>query len=88
MDERAARFLEAWFQANIAERALSSKVTARVLARCCRAAARKEGLTKEDLEAVVVDLEQAIADELEIKKSLPPAERESANPLHGAETVS
>ena len=78
MDKRAERFLEAWFQANIKGRELSSKVTPRVLVRCCRAAARKEGLTMEDLEAVVVDLEQAITDELEIKKSVPPDKGEAA----------
>ena len=71
MDERAARFLDAWLQANIAERQLGQRITVKGLLKRCTAAARKEGLTLEELNGVVGDLEQAITDELALKKSGP-----------------
>jgi hypothetical protein len=44
-------------------------LVAKVLAKQCVADAEKEGVTREALEEVVVDVEQAISDELKVAKA-------------------
>ena len=72
MSERAADFLDSWLQDNIAERRIGARMTPAGLVRRCISAARKAGLTKEELAAVVGDLQQAINDELAIKNRRTP----------------
>jgi hypothetical protein len=71
MSKRAEEFLDAWFQANIADRTLTRRMTLSGLVNRCRTAARKQGVPIPELEEVVGDLEQAIADEITIKKGSP-----------------
>ena len=67
MTQSAENFMDAWLQANVVERTLNPRITIKGLVRRCAAAARKSGLTIDELEAVVGNLEQAITDELSIK---------------------
>lgn len=68
MSKRAEEFLDAWFQANLVDRALSPRVTLTGLVKRCVTAARKYGVPIQELEEVVGDLRQAIADELAVKR--------------------
>ena len=66
MDEAAEAFMDAWLDANVTHKHAKrpSAKTIKSLAKCCVADAAAEGFTLDALEEVVVDIEEAIADEL------------------------
>jgi hypothetical protein len=68
MTDRVHHFIDSWFETNIAGRKLRSGVTVESLRKRCIRDAKLEGISLEDLTAVVVDLEEAIAVELNIKE--------------------
>lgn len=70
MSKRAEDFMNSWLDANIRGRHLAApEESAPILARRCASDANKAGLPLEELEEVVVDIEQAITDELTIAAS-------------------
>ena len=71
MKEQEAEFMEKWLDRNIRSSQMKhpEPLVAKVLAKRCVADAEKEGVTLEALEEVVVDVEQAISDELKIAKA-------------------
>jgi len=71
MNDREEQFMDKWLDRNIkTSRAKHPEpLLAKALAKRCIADAEKEGMTREALEEVVVDLEQAISDELNLPSS-------------------
>jgi|EndMetStandDraft_8_1072994.scaffolds.fasta_scaffold23458_4 hypothetical protein len=71
MSEREEDFMDKWLDRNIRSSQLKHPelLVAKVLAKQCVADAEKEGVTREALEEVVVDVEQAISDELKVAKA-------------------
>ena len=71
MNEREEEFMDKWLERNITSSQLKHPppLVAKVLAKRCVADAEKEGVTREALEEVVVDVEQAISDELKVAKA-------------------
>jgi hypothetical protein len=67
MSKRAEDFMNSWLDANIRGRHLAApEKSAPILAKKCATDAKKAGVPLEELEEVVVDIEQAIADELTV----------------------
>jgi hypothetical protein len=65
MSKRAEDFMDSWLDAKVTDRHLKApEKSAPVLAKKCATDAKKAGVPLEELEEVVVDIEQAIADEL------------------------
>jgi hypothetical protein len=65
MSKRAEDFMDGWLDAKVTDRHLkASQKSAPILAKKCAADAKKAGVPLEELEKVVVDIEQAITDEL------------------------
>ena len=66
MDKAAEAFMDAWLDANVTHKHAKrpSAKTIKSLAKRCVADAAAEGITLDALEEVVVDIEEAIADEL------------------------
>jgi hypothetical protein len=65
MSKRAENFMDSWLDAKITDRDLAApEKSAPILAKKCAADAKKAGVPLEELEEVVVDIEQAITDEL------------------------
>jgi len=71
MNEREEEFMDRWLDRNINSSQLKhpEPLVAKVLARRCIADAEKAGVAVEALEEVVVDVEQAISDELKVAKA-------------------
>jgi hypothetical protein len=71
MNEREEEFMDKWLDRNITSSQLkhSEPLVAKVLAKRCIADAEKEGVAVKALEEVVVDVEQAISDELKVAKA-------------------
>ncbi|MFI0849733.1 hypothetical protein [Mesorhizobium sp. IMUNJ 23232] len=70
VSRRAEDFMDEWLDANIAPRYLNNPEQAvPILAKQCIAAARKSGLSVEEIEEVVCDIEEAIRDELTVAAS-------------------
>jgi hypothetical protein len=66
MDEAAEAFMDAWLDANVTHQHAkkpSARTTKALANRCMRDAVRV-GISLDSLEAVVIDIEEAIADEL------------------------
>jgi hypothetical protein len=74
MNEREEEFMDKWLDRNITSSQLKhpESLVAKVLAKRCIADASKEGVAIEALEEVVVDVEEAIADELKFAKAKEP----------------
>jgi hypothetical protein len=72
MDEAAEAFMEAWLDANITRRHAKkpSARTVKSLANRCIADAAAQGISLDSLENVVVDIEEAITDELNVIASM------------------
>jgi len=72
MDRAAEAFMDAWLDANITHKhsAKPNPATITKLAKKCVADARAQGIALEKLEDVVIDIEQAIDDELNFIASL------------------
>jgi hypothetical protein len=72
--EQEAEFMEKWLDRNIRSSQLKhpEELVARVLAKRCIADAEKAGVSIKALEGVVVDIEEAIADELRLAKAREP----------------
>ena len=68
MSERAEEFMDRWLDANVAKRhpAKLKGIAMKVLAKRCAADATLQGVPVEELEGVVVDIEEAIVDELNV----------------------
>jgi hypothetical protein len=68
MDEAAEDFMDKWLDTNVTRKQAKrpSARTIRSLAKRCAADAAAEGISLDVLEEVVVDIEEAITDELEI----------------------
>ena len=66
MDEAAEAFMDAWLDVNVSRRHAKkpSTRTIKALANRCIADANRAGISLHTLEDVVVDIEEAIADEL------------------------
>lgn len=65
MSKRAEDFMDEWLDANITPRHLKApEKSVPILAKRCITAARKSGLTLEEIEEVVCDIAEAINDEL------------------------
>lgn len=66
MDEAAEAFMDAWLDANVTHKHAKkpSARTIKALANRCIADATDAGISLDGLEEVVVDIEEAIADEL------------------------
>ena len=66
MDQAAEAFMDAWLDANVTHKHAKrpSARTIKSLAKRCVADAAAEGITLDALEEVVVDIEEAIVDEL------------------------
>jgi hypothetical protein len=59
--------MDSWLDANVKNRHLKApEKSAPILAKKCAADAKKAGVPLEELEEVVVDIEQAITDELTV----------------------
>ena len=73
MSKRAEEFMDDWLDTNVAPRRVKSPMKAvPVLTRKCAAGAKKAGVPLDELEdAVVVDLEEAIVDELSVAAPKP-----------------
>lgn len=71
MNGREEDFMDKWLDRNIRSSQLKHPelLVAKVLAKRCVADAEKEGVTREALEEAVVDVEQAIFDELKVAKA-------------------
>ena len=71
MNEREEEFMDKWLDRNINSSQLKhpEPLVAKVLAKRCIADAEKAGVAVEALEEVVVDVEQAISDELKVAKA-------------------
>ena len=71
MNDREENFMDKWLDRNITSSHLKhpEPLVAKVLAKRCIADASKEGVAIEALEEVVVDVEEAIADELKVAKA-------------------
>ena len=67
MDEAAEAFMDAWLDANVTRKHAKqpSARTIKSLAQRCVADAAAEGISLDTLEKVVVDIEEAIQDELD-----------------------
>ncbi|WP_353646603.1 hypothetical protein [Mesorhizobium sp. WSM2239] len=67
MSKRAEDFMDKWLDAKVTDRHLKApEKSARILAKKCATDAKKAGVPLEELEEAVVDLEQAITDELTV----------------------
>ena len=66
MNEAAEVFMDAWLDANVTRKHAKkpSARTIKSLAKRCAADAAEEGISLDSLEDVVVDIEEAIQDEL------------------------
>ena len=66
MNEAAEAFMDAWLDANVSKKHAKkpSVRTIKALAKRCAADAAAEGIPLDSLEEVVVDIEEAIVDEL------------------------
>ncbi|WP_442582097.1 hypothetical protein ACSBOB_09080 [Mesorhizobium sp. ASY16-5R] len=70
MTTRAENFMDKWLDENITPLHINEPALALpILAERCLTAARKSGLTVEEVEEVVCDIEEAIRDELTFRKS-------------------
>ena len=70
MSKRAEDFMDEWLDANITPRHLKApEKSVPILAKRCITAARKSGLSVEEIEEVVCDIEEAIRDELTVAAS-------------------
>lgn len=71
MSKRAEGFMNQWLDAKVTDRHLKApEKSAPILAKKkCASDAKKAGVPLEELEEVVVDIEQAIADELTVAAS-------------------
>lgn len=67
MSKRAEDFMDSWLRANVTDRHRKApEKSAPILAKRCATHAKKAGVPLEELEEVVVDIEQAITDELTV----------------------
>jgi hypothetical protein len=67
MSKRAEDFMDSWLRAKITDRHRKApEKSAPILAKRCATDAKKAGVPLEELEEVVVDIEQAITDELTV----------------------
>jgi len=68
MSERAEAFMDKWLDENVNQTHLKrpEQVVAKMLAKRCLAAAKKDGIPPDELIETVVDLEQAMIDELRV----------------------
>jgi hypothetical protein len=68
MSERAEAFMDKWLDENIDAKQLKrpEQVVAKMLARRCLTAARKAGVSLEEIAETVGDVEEAITDELRV----------------------
>jgi hypothetical protein len=66
MDETAEAFMDGWLDANVTHKHAKkpSAKTIKSLAQRCKADAADAGISRDSLEEVVVDIEEAIEDEL------------------------
>jgi hypothetical protein len=73
MREDAERFMDLWLDQNVRPTHLNQReaLVAKVLARRCIADAEMAGINVDVLEEVVVDIEEAIADELKLMATQP-----------------
>jgi hypothetical protein len=67
MSKRAEDFMDSWLDAKVTDRHLKApEKSAPILAKKCATDAKKAGVPLDELEEVVVDIEQAITDELTV----------------------
>jgi hypothetical protein len=67
MGKRAEDFMDSWLEAKVTDQHLKTpEKSAPILAKKCATDAKKAGVPLEELEEVVVDIEQAITDELTV----------------------
>jgi hypothetical protein len=65
MSKRAEEFMDNWLNANINKRHLkTAEKSVPILAKRCAIDAKKAGVSIDELEEVVIDIEKAINDEL------------------------
>ena len=70
MSKRAEEFMDQWLDAKVTDRHLKAPAkSAPILAKKCATDAKKAGVPLEELEEVVVDIDQAITDELTLAAS-------------------
>jgi hypothetical protein len=72
MDRAVEAFMDAWLDTNVAHKhsIKPNPVTIKKLAKKCVADARAQGISLDKLEDVVIDIEQAIDDELKFIATL------------------
>jgi hypothetical protein len=77
MSDRAEAFMDKWLDENIDAKQLKrpEKVVAKMLVRRCLTAARKAGVSLEEIAETVGDLEEAITDELRVFATAAAAKR-------------
>lgn len=74
MATRAEDFMDKWLDENITPLHTNEpELALPILAERCLTAARKSGLTVEEVEEVVCDIEEAIRDELTFRKKRSPS---------------